>query len=132
MRGWVDDARAEEERARQGIEQMREGIEKAAENVLGDETKALKAAREKLKDLNRELDQEIKNQDPSQESPDADSAPPALNIPFSCECFAKQSSMKRKDNSLKLILCPTFCFEFRFEHHNSLQMCHFWFDQCSI
>ena len=74
QRGWADDAIAEEERARKGIEEMREGIEKAAESVLGDETKALKAAQEKLRDLNRELEQEIESQDPNRQSPNSRNA----------------------------------------------------------
>ena len=70
-RGWVSDALTEEEKARQGITQIREGIEKAAQNVLGDETEALKAAEETLRGLNRELEQELKEQaksDPTDES----------------------------------------------------------------
>lgn len=70
-RGWVDDAKGEEERARQGIEQMREGIEQAAERVLGDETKALKEAQETLKGLNRELNEEISNRDSEQDGTEA-------------------------------------------------------------
>ncbi|MFK7767629.1 MAG: hypothetical protein AB8B55_10450 [Mariniblastus sp.] len=68
QRGWAEDAIAEEEKARKGIEQIREGIEKAAESVLGDETQALKAAQEKLRDLNRQLDEEIDSQDPKSKS----------------------------------------------------------------
>ena len=58
-RGWLEDARTEEDRARQGIQQMREGIENAAERVLGDESEALKQARKTLEELNRELQGEI-------------------------------------------------------------------------
>ncbi len=72
-RGWVDDARTEEERARQGIEELREGIEKAAESVLGDETEALKAAQKTLRDLNRELQQEINERNPSDQPRDGQS-----------------------------------------------------------
>ena len=67
-RGWLEDARTEEERARQGIEQMREGIERAAERVLGDESEALKQAQETLQDLNRELQGEIKQRDRNSEN----------------------------------------------------------------
>ncbi len=75
-RGWVDDARVEEQRAREGIEEMREGIEKAAESVLGDETDALKAAQDTLRDLNRDLQNEIKQHGPSGQgrSPESESA----------------------------------------------------------
>ena len=76
-RGWVEDARVEEQRAREGIEEMREGIEKAAESVLGDETDALKAAQETLRDLNRDLQNEIKQSDPSQTGPSQESEPSA-------------------------------------------------------
>lgn len=72
-RGWLDDARNEEQRARQGIEQLREGIEKAANNVLGDETQALRAAAETLEGLNRELQQEIDSQNPNQPGEDGNS-----------------------------------------------------------
>ncbi|MGY8748556.1 MAG: hypothetical protein ACKVHR_10940 [Pirellulales bacterium] len=58
-RGWKEDAISEEQRAREGIQEIREGIENAAESVLGDETEALKAARDTLERLNRDLQDEI-------------------------------------------------------------------------
>jgi hypothetical protein len=59
QRGFLDDAKQLEERARSGISELREGVERAAEHVLGDETEALRKAREELQRLTRDLDQEI-------------------------------------------------------------------------
>ncbi|MEM7785250.1 MAG: hypothetical protein AAF623_18015, partial [Planctomycetota bacterium] len=64
QRGWIDDAQAEEARAREGITQIREGIEKAAERILGDETESLRQASKTLQSLNEDLDQEINQSDP--------------------------------------------------------------------
>jgi hypothetical protein len=55
----LDDARRQEEVARQGIGELRQGVERAAESVLGDETDALRRAREQLDRLARELNDEI-------------------------------------------------------------------------
>ena len=57
--GLLDDAREVEKIAGRGISQLREGVEKAAESVLGDETEALRRAREQLKNLAQELNEEI-------------------------------------------------------------------------
>ncbi len=57
--GFAPEARQVESVARDGIRQLREGIEKAAEGVLGDETEALRRARAELKDLARDLNQEM-------------------------------------------------------------------------
>ncbi len=65
-RGFLEDARQVEQIAGRGIGQLREGIEKAAESVLGDETEALRRAREKLKDLAKELNQEIARNAPDE------------------------------------------------------------------
>jgi hypothetical protein len=58
-RGLSDDARQQEEIAGRGIRQLREGVERAAESVLGDETEALRRARDELRQLADELNQEI-------------------------------------------------------------------------
>ncbi|MEL7497544.1 MAG: hypothetical protein AAFN77_08035 [Planctomycetota bacterium] len=58
-RGWMDDAIEQSEQAEQGIAQLREGIEEAAEQVLGDETEALKAAEESLEQLNDAIRSEL-------------------------------------------------------------------------
>ncbi len=63
-RGFVEDARQQEQIAGRGISGLREGIEKAAESVLGDETEALKRAEQELRQLSRELDREIEESDP--------------------------------------------------------------------
>lgn len=57
--GLSDDARRLEEMAGRGITQLREGVERAAETVLGDETEALRRAREELRELSRQLNEEI-------------------------------------------------------------------------
>lgn len=74
-RGLVDDARQIEPIAGRGITQLREGIERAAESVLGDETEALRRAREELENLSRELDNEIARNDPEARQPSASEAP---------------------------------------------------------
>jgi hypothetical protein len=67
--GLTDDARQLERMAGKGIEKLREGVEKAAEAVLGDETEALRRAREELQDLSRELNQEISRNAPDGPQP---------------------------------------------------------------
>jgi hypothetical protein len=67
--GLLDDAREVERVAGRGISQLREGIEKAAESVLGDETEALRRAREQLKNLAQELNQEIAQNAPEERLP---------------------------------------------------------------
>jgi hypothetical protein len=62
--GFVDDAKREEAEARQGISNLREGIERAADSVLGDETEALRRAREALEDLSNQLAGELSRQNP--------------------------------------------------------------------
>ena len=56
------------EDADRGISQLRDGIDRAAENVLGDETEALRRAGEQLQDLanelNREIDEQLANRQP--------------------------------------------------------------------
>jgi len=66
--GLTQDARQQEEPAARGISQLREGIDRAAEAVLGDETEALRRAREELQNLSRELNDEINRNDPSRQS----------------------------------------------------------------
>ncbi|MCA9118866.1 MAG: hypothetical protein H6822_16265 [Planctomycetaceae bacterium] len=62
--GFLDDARREEGRAREGISQLREGIERAADSVLGDETEALRRARETLDELSNQLANELSRENP--------------------------------------------------------------------
>ena len=71
-RGFDEDAEKSHEVAMQGIEDLREGISKAAERVLGDEAEALKAARDTIKNLSRELDDEIKRNNPEEETAEPD------------------------------------------------------------
>lgn len=63
--GLARDAQQQEEPAARGISQLREGIDKAAEAVLGDETEALRRAREELQNLANELNQEINRNSPN-------------------------------------------------------------------
>ena len=58
-RGFVNEARQMEADAGKGVTRLREGVEKAAESVLGDETEALRRARNELDALAQELDREI-------------------------------------------------------------------------
>lgn len=62
--GFVDDAKREEAQAKQGISDLREGIERAADSVLGDETEALRRAREALEELSNQLAGELSRQNP--------------------------------------------------------------------
>ncbi|MCX7421326.1 MAG: hypothetical protein NT013_17530 [Planctomycetia bacterium] len=64
----MEDARQVEQIAGRGISQLREGVEKAAEAVLGDETEALRRAREQLNDLSKELNREIARNAPGEAS----------------------------------------------------------------
>ncbi len=65
--GLVNDARQQQEPARESLRQLREGIERAAEAVLGDETEALRRARQELQDLSRELNEEINRNNPNRQ-----------------------------------------------------------------
>lgn len=58
-RGLADDARQQERIAGKGIGELRQGIERAAESVLGDDTEALRRAREELERLADQLGDEI-------------------------------------------------------------------------
>lgn len=64
QRGLIEDAQKVEQIAGRGINQLREGVEKAAEAVLGDETEALRRAREQLKNLSQELNREVARNSP--------------------------------------------------------------------
>ena len=68
QRGLMEDAKQVEQIAGRGISELREGVEKAAEAVLGDETEALRRAREQLKDLSQELNREIARNAPGEAS----------------------------------------------------------------
>ncbi len=61
-RGFDDDAQYEEQRARESIERMRDGIDQASEQVLGDETEALRRANQELERLAREISDEAAQQ----------------------------------------------------------------------
>lgn len=58
--GLNQDAQQQEAVAGEGLRQLREGIERAAEGVLGDETEALRRARNELEQLSRELNDEVR------------------------------------------------------------------------
>lgn len=57
--GLSDDARGQEQIANKGIGELRAGIERAAQSVLGDDTEALRHAREELDRLADQLSDEI-------------------------------------------------------------------------
>jgi len=63
-RGMVEDAQKQEQAAGRGISQLREGVERAAESILGDETEALRRARDELRTLTDELNREIARNTP--------------------------------------------------------------------
>jgi hypothetical protein len=63
-RGFNNEARQAEAEARRGISRLREGVEQAATSVLGDETEALRRARNELDQLSRELEQELERNRP--------------------------------------------------------------------
>lgn len=62
--GLVRDAVQQEQPAGRGIRQLREGIDRAAEAVLGDETEALRRARQELDELAEQLQREIERHAP--------------------------------------------------------------------
>ncbi len=64
-RGFDPEAREIERGAGEGIDKLREELEEAATTVLGDETKALQRALGNLEQLERDLDAEIRRNDPS-------------------------------------------------------------------
>ncbi|QDT53174.1 hypothetical protein Pan44_11900 [Caulifigura coniformis] len=66
-RGFSDDAKQLERVASQGIEKLNENMKSAAEAVLGDDTEALRRAREELQRLAQELNDEIARNDPNGE-----------------------------------------------------------------
>lgn len=68
QRGLMEDAQQVEQIAGRGISQLRDGVEKAAEAVLGDETEALRRAREQLQELSKELNREIARNAPNEAS----------------------------------------------------------------
>ncbi|MCL6650060.1 MAG: phytoene desaturase, partial [Chloroflexi bacterium] len=62
--GLLRDAVQQEQPAGRGIRQLREGIDRAAEAVLGDETEALRRARQELYELAEQLQREIERHAP--------------------------------------------------------------------
>ncbi len=83
-RGIVDQARAAESQAGQGIEELKQGVEEAAQSVLGDENGALQRAHEALDDLADQLNEEVENAEsgepsgsqPGDPSPQQENGPP--------------------------------------------------------
>lgn len=59
QRGYGEQARKFEEKARGEIEELKTGVERAAESVLGDEAEALRQARAELDTITRQLNREI-------------------------------------------------------------------------
>lgn len=59
QRGYGEQARKFEEKARAEIEEIKTGVERAAESVLGDEAEALRQARAELDTLTKQLNREI-------------------------------------------------------------------------
>lgn len=63
--GLLQDAQQQEQPAGRGISQLRQKVDEAAESVLGDETEALRRAREELKSLSSELNDEVNRNSPN-------------------------------------------------------------------
>lgn len=57
--GFPTEANNLEERARRSINELKTGVEQAAESVLGDDTEALRRARNEVEELARQLEEEI-------------------------------------------------------------------------
>jgi len=57
--GFSDEASNLEERARRSINDLKTGVERAAESVLGDDTEALRLARNEIEELSRQLEREL-------------------------------------------------------------------------
>jgi hypothetical protein len=64
QRGLAADASTAEQGARQGIEKLKQGVEKAANSVLGDETAALRRARQELQDAAERVQRELAQANP--------------------------------------------------------------------
>lgn len=56
---FANEAAQFEQKAREHINEMKEGVERAAESVLGNETEALRLARNELEDLAHQVEQEL-------------------------------------------------------------------------
>ncbi|MEQ9065732.1 MAG: hypothetical protein RLO18_03360, partial [Gimesia chilikensis] len=76
-------AREAEERASRGIETMKQGIQVAAESVLGNDLESLKRARQALKSLSSEIQQEqqLASNSPQQKPPGTGSGKPGAPSP---------------------------------------------------
>jgi hypothetical protein len=61
-RGFDEQARQHEEPVGRAISQLREGVDRAAENVLSDETEALRRAQSELRDLSQQVRNELRQQ----------------------------------------------------------------------
>jgi hypothetical protein len=57
--GFSAEANNLEQRARRSINDLKTGVERAAESVLGDDTEALRLARNELEELSRQLEREL-------------------------------------------------------------------------
>lgn len=57
--GFIPPAREAERRARATLDQLRKGVERATENVLGDDTEALRLAEKELEALANQLEREL-------------------------------------------------------------------------
>jgi len=64
--GFIPPAREAERRARATLDQLRKGVERATENVLGDDTEALRLAEKELEALAGQLERELGPADGSQ------------------------------------------------------------------
>lgn len=82
----LGEASTAERKAKAGVEQLESGIARAAESILGDESEALRRARDELADLSdsvrKELDRRPKDDTKSNSSSNASSGSPNEREPF--------------------------------------------------
>lgn len=81
--GFPSEAGEAERRAREAISQLAERVNSAAENVLGDETEALRRAQETLRGLSQDLQRELEEQSPRSGSASSESEPSEAESPGS-------------------------------------------------
>jgi hypothetical protein len=74
-RGLEDMADRMANEATEGIRKLREGVEKASENVLGNEQESLRRALKEIDNARNQLEQEIRDRDPSAASANERSSP---------------------------------------------------------
>jgi hypothetical protein len=97
--GLTEQAQQQEAAAGEGVRRLRESVERAAEGVLGDETEGLRRAREELRDLSRDLNEEIRrNGGESTQNEDATQRENAQGPPGSQSAQGNQREENQKQS----------------------------------